>query len=67
MFHYRVDAITPRYYEEMDVEPARKLPLATTKGIINWFVEWRGHGIINPFKVDGGLVDLKDYPRLAAY
>lgn len=54
-------------YEEMDVEPDRKLPLAMTRDILNGFVEWCGHGVVNPFKAGGGLVDLKDYPRLAAW
>lgn len=28
---------------------------------------WQGKGVLNPFREDGGLVNLVDYPRLAAY
>jgi hypothetical protein len=29
--------------------------------------KWRGQGVINPFAETGGLVDLRDYPRLRRY
>lgn len=51
-------------YENLDVEPDRKLPLATTQDIVSGEVQWRGQGVINPFADTGGLVDLADYPRL---
>lgn len=54
-------------FDELDVEPDRKLPLATTRDIEGGAVEWRGLGVINPFHDDGSLVDLADYPRLASY
>ena len=54
-------------YESLDVEPDRKLPLATTRDIESGSVEWRGLGVINPFRDDGSLVDLVDYPKLARY
>lgn len=54
-------------FDELDVEPDRKLPLAMTRDIINGHVEWRGLGVINPFNDGGGLVDLARYPRLRAY
>lgn len=54
-------------YEELDVEDACKLPLVTTSDIKNGSVAWQGKGVINPFREDGKLVDLADYPRLAAY
>ncbi len=38
-----------------------------TKDILSGNVEWRGYGVINPFTDEGPLVDLKKYPRLAAY
>jgi hypothetical protein len=53
--------------DELDVEPSRKLPLATTKDITSGSVQWRGYGVINPFEDDGKLVDLADYPKLRAY
>jgi hypothetical protein len=30
-------------------------------------VKWRGQGVINPFAETGGLVDLRDFPRLRHY
>lgn len=54
-------------FAELDVEPDRKLPLATTKDIDTGSVTWVGQGVINPFKDDGQLVDLRAYPRLEAY
>lgn len=54
-------------YAALDVEPDRKLPLVTTKDIISGEVQWRGRGVINPFADGGGLVDLRDYPRLRRY
>ena len=54
-------------YEELDVEPDRKLPLATTRDILTGEVQWRGLGIINPFADGGQLVDLDKYPKLRAY
>ncbi len=54
-------------FEELDVEENRKLPLVMTRDISTGTVKWRGLGVINPFENDGRLVDLKVYPRLAAY
>lgn len=51
-------------FEEIDVEPSRKLPLAMTKDILEGHVAWRGRGVINPFGDDGKLVSLEDFPRL---
>lgn len=52
---------------ELDVEPSRKLPLATTKDIASGTVQWTGLGVINPFEDDGKLADLAVYPRLRAH
>lgn len=54
-------------YATLDVEDSRKVPLATTKDIMSGEVKWQGQGVINPFADEGGLVDLKDYPRLQRY
>ncbi|MDH4162564.1 MAG: Eco57I restriction-modification methylase domain-containing protein [Nitrospirota bacterium] len=54
-------------YRQLDVEKDRKLPLVMTKDIRTGKVEWRGMGVVNPFNDDGSLVDLKKYPKLAAY
>lgn len=54
-------------FNDLDVEPDRKLPLVTTKDIMSGEVKWRGQGVINPFAESGGLVDLDEYPRLRRY
>ena len=54
-------------FNGLDVEQDRKLPLVTTKDITSGEVRWLGQGIINPFTEDGGLVDLRQYPRLRRY
>jgi hypothetical protein len=54
-------------FDVLDVEPGRKLPLVTTSDIQSGEVQWHGQGVINPFAEDGGLVDLRDYPRLCSY
>jgi len=54
-------------FDALDVEPDRKLPLVTTRDIMSGEVQWRGQGVINPFAEDGGLVDLRSYPRLRSY
>ncbi|MCX7150235.1 MAG: Eco57I restriction-modification methylase domain-containing protein [Rhodocyclales bacterium] len=54
-------------FDTLDVEPDRKLPLVTTRDIVSGEVKWRGQGVINPFADTGGLVDLRDYPRLRRY
>lgn len=53
--------------ESLDVEPSRKLPLVMTRDIQTGRVEWRGMGVVNPFTDEGPLVDLRDYPKLAAH
>jgi adenine-specific DNA-methyltransferase len=54
-------------YEADLVEEDRLLPLAmvrdTTSGILNW----SGAYLVNPWNEAGGLVDLAEKPRLAAY
>ena len=54
-------------FDLLDVEPDRKLRLVTTRDIASGEVKWRGQGVINPFAEAGGLVDLRDYPRLRHY
>ena len=51
-------------FEELDVEPSRKLPLVMTKDILEGHAQWQGRGVINPFGDDGKLVNLEDFPRL---
>jgi len=54
-------------FDALDVEADRKLPLVMTKDIVSGSVKWHGLGIINPFQEDGQLVNLTEYPKLAAY
>lgn len=54
-------------FDALDVEPDRKLPLVMTRDILAGTVQWRGYGVINPFKNDGGLVPLDAYPKLRAH
>ncbi|ANO52899.1 Eco57I restriction-modification methylase domain-containing protein [Woeseia oceani] len=54
-------------FEELDVEPDRKLPLVMTRDIKSGHVQWRGFGIVNPFADEGGLVPLDRFPKLKAY
>ena len=54
-------------FDELDVEPDRKLPLVATSDIQSGEVAWRGQGVINPFAEDGSLVPLERYPKLARY
>jgi hypothetical protein len=51
----------------LDVEPSRKLPLATTKDIASGEVRWLGLGVVNPFEDDGRLAELAQYPKLRAH
>jgi hypothetical protein len=51
-------------FDALDVEDDRKLPLAMTRDINSGKVQWRGYGVINPFREEGGLVNLNEYPRL---
>jgi hypothetical protein len=54
-------------YNELDVEEDRKLPLVMTRDIRCGELKPHGYGVVNPWKDEGGLVDLKRYPRMAAY
>ena len=54
-------------FEHLDVEPDCKLPLVMTRDLRDGQIEWRGLGVINPFRDDGRLVSLREHPRLAAY
>lgn len=54
-------------FDELDVEPDRKLPLVMTRDIQTGTVQWRGLGVVNPFNDTGGLVDLRNFPKLATY
>ena len=61
------DKIFIGLYEDMPVESACKLPLATTKDLKSGDMQWSGLGVINPYMNEGGLVDLEEYPLLKKY
>lgn len=54
-------------YDQLDVEETRKLPLATTKDLLDSGINWQGRGILNPYEADGSLANLDTYPRFKAY
>jgi hypothetical protein len=54
-------------FDELDVEPSRKLPLVMARDIQTGTVHWGGKGVLNPFEDDGRLVSLKKYPKFAHY
>ncbi len=49
------------------VERERLLPLAMSRDIAGGSVDWSGSMLVNPWDGEGRLVDLRRYPRLAAY
>lgn len=54
-------------FDSLDVEESRKLPLAMNKDVFTGDLVWGGKGVVNPWGDDGKLVDLAQFPRLAAY
>lgn len=54
-------------FDQLDVEPDRKLPLVGTRDIADGTVNWRGLGIVNPFDDHGRMVPLDDFPRLRGH
>ncbi len=53
--------------ERVDIEGDRLLPLAMVRDITGGSFIWTGTHLINPWNVDGRLVDLAEYPRLDRY
>jgi hypothetical protein len=53
--------------EELPVEEDRKLPLVMTSDIQSGHICWSANVVINPFKPNGELIDLRHYPLLKAY
>lgn len=48
-------------------EPDRMLPLAMRRDLMSGTFEWQGNYLVNPWADDGSLVQLADYPNMAAY
>ncbi|MFI7117008.1 Eco57I restriction-modification methylase domain-containing protein [Amycolatopsis sp. NPDC049868] len=53
--------------EGIDVEPDRLLRLSMVRDTRSGALRWHGAHLINPWTPEGGLVNLKEYPRLARY
>ncbi|MFY1623595.1 HsdM family class I SAM-dependent methyltransferase [Micromonospora sp. WMMD735] len=49
------------------VERDRMLPLSMRQDLRTGSFVWQGNYLVNPWDTDGRLVDLADYPRMAAY
>jgi len=49
------------------IEQDRLLPLAMVRDLATGQLQWSGHYLVNPWRADGKLVDLKEYPHLARY
>jgi hypothetical protein len=61
------DKIYIQDFAELDIEEDRKIPLVTTKDIQTGEINWLRQCVINTFNDDGGLVNLKDYPKLSRF
>ncbi|SID09568.1 DNA methylase [Mycobacteroides abscessus subsp. abscessus] len=48
-------------------EPDRMLPISMRRDLMSGSFDWQGNYLVNPWRDDGRLVDLSDYPRLASY
>ncbi|GAA3048810.1 Eco57I restriction-modification methylase domain-containing protein [Actinokineospora globicatena] len=48
-------------------EPDRILPLAMRCDLASGVFEWQGNYLLNPWRDDGTLISLSDYPRMNAY
>jgi hypothetical protein len=55
-----------RQHDLPPVEPERLLPLAHAHDIRSGEFNWSGYYLVSPWDADG-LIDLGDYPKLAAY
>jgi len=51
----------------LPVESSRKLPLVKARDVVNGEIRGGGKGVVNPFLPEAGVVDLANYPELAAY
>lgn len=53
--------------KKIDIEAEVLMPLVTTYDIKEGTTNWTGRCIINPFREDGSLIDLNQYPKLKSY
>lgn len=54
-------------FNNLPVEPTRKLPLLMAADLQDGEIRWSGQGIVNPFEPDGSLAPLDRYPRFGAH
>lgn len=52
--------------QDIDVEPDRKLPLAVSNDVRSGRFLWTGKVLLNPWDDNGQLINLDEYPKLAA-
>lgn len=53
--------------EDADVEKDRLVPMVMRDDIVDGEIKNAKRYVINTFREDGGVIDLKDYPKLAHY
>lgn len=53
--------------QTIDIEQEVLVPLVMTRDLGNGKINWSGKHVINPFKQNGGLIYLKDFPKLSSY
>ncbi len=53
--------------EDFDIEPDRLVPLVMREDIVRGEVQNARRCVINAFQPSGGVVDLREYPRLSRY
>ncbi|GEL19585.1 Eco57I restriction-modification methylase domain-containing protein [Pseudonocardia asaccharolytica] len=49
------------------VEAERLLPLAMVRDLATGQFQWSGQYLVDPWGLDGKLIELSDYPKMAAY
>jgi len=54
-------------FDELPVEDERKLPLALASSLKGQQLDWKGHGLVNPWLDSGALASFDDFPRFANY
>lgn len=61
------DEIFIRAFEELPIEPDRKLPLVMTRDLVAGKIKWGGKALLNPFDEEGRLIELPQFPQFEAY
>ncbi|WP_322760295.1 Eco57I restriction-modification methylase domain-containing protein [Frankia sp. Cr2] len=61
------DVFITNNIDRVEMEESRLLPLAMVRDTAGGVLRWNGSYLVNPWDPQGGLVNLADFPRLAAY